>query len=109
MLLAAKWMPLSLKFVQVIDITEGMRKFATRYQFSLSDSDMRRMYEYELSAIRDQQSREQNAEKRGVTRTYEQVIRNALNRDLSKESIYALIDAPRSDVDNIIAKIRTEN
>ena len=91
------------------DMTEGMRKFATRYQFSLNDPDLRRMYEYELSARRDQESREQNAERRGITRTYEQVIRNALNKNLSNEVIYALIDAPRSDVDTIIAKIRTEN
>ena len=90
-------------------MTEGMRKFATRYQFSLNDPDLRRMYEYELSARRDQESREQNAERRGVTRTYEQVIRNALNKNLSKKVIYALIDAPHSDVDAIIAKIRTEN
>ena len=94
-------------------MTEGMRKFATRYQFSLNDPDLRRMYEYELSARRDQESREQNAERRGVklgeTRTYEQVIRNALKGNLSKEIIYALVDAPRSEVDAIISKVHTEN
>ncbi len=90
-------------------MTEGMRKFATRYQFSLNDPDLRRMYEYELSAIRDQQSREQNAEKRGEARTYEKVIRGMLRNGFSSDIIYNCVDAPRSEVDAIISKVRAGN
>ena len=98
-------------------MTEGMRKFAARYQFSLSDPDLRRMYEYELSAIRDQQSREQNAEKRGEargvkigeTRTYEKMIRGLLRNGVSSDIIYNCVDVPRSEVDAIISKVRAGN
>ena len=90
-------------------MTEGMRKFATRYQFSLNDPDLRRMYEYELSARRDQESREQNAEKRGETRTYEKVIRGMLRNGVSSDIIYNCVDVPRSEVDAIISKVRAGN
>ncbi len=86
-------------------MTEGMRKFATRYQFSLNDPDLRRMYEYELSAIRDQQSRERNAVMNERTDVIHSMLRNSVPVDM----LYKCINAPRSEVDTIIAKIRTEN
>ena len=58
-------MPLSLRSAAVSCMDEGMRDFARRYRFSLDDPDLRRMYEYELSAKRDQASREYYAKEEG--------------------------------------------
>lgn len=87
------------------NMTEGMRAFAKRYQVSLNDPDLRRMYDYEMSAKRDQASREYNAEMKGRT----DVIRGMLHNGISVDVIYKCVDAPRADVDAIIAKIRAED
>ena len=86
-------------------MTEGMRAFAKRYKVSLNDPDLRRMYDYEMSAKRDQASRDYNT----TLKAYENVVRNALKQNLSNEVIYALLPIPYTDVDAIIAKIRAEN
>ena len=86
-------------------MTEGMRAFAKRYQVSLNDPDLRRMYDYEMSAKRDQASREYNAEMKGRT----DVIRGMLHNGIPVDVIYKCVDAPRADVDAIIAKIRAED
>lgn len=95
------------------NMTEGMRAFAKRYKVSLNDPDLRRMYDYEMSAKREQASRDYNSEmlgeKRGEARAYEKVVRSALSKNLSQDVIYALVDAPREEVDAIIAKIRAED
>lgn len=95
------------------NMTEGMRAFAKRYKVSLNDPDLRRMYDYEMSAKRDQASRDYNSEmrgeKRGEARAYEKVVRSALSKNLPQDVIYALVDAPREEVDAIIAKIRAED
>lgn len=87
------------------NMTEGMRAFAKRYQVSLNDPDLRRMYDYEMSAKRDQASREYNAEMKGRT----DVIRGMLHNGIPVDVIYKCVDAPRADVDAIIAKIRAED
>lgn len=86
-------------------MTEGMRAFAKRYQVSLNDPDLRRMYDYEMSAKRDQASREYNAEMKGRT----DVIRGMLHNGIPVDVIYKCVDASRADVDAIIAKIRAED
>lgn len=86
-------------------MTEGMRNFAKRYRVSLDDPDLRRMYDYEMSAKRDQASREYNAEMKGRT----DVIRGMLHNGIPVDVIYKCVDAPRADVDAIIAKIRAED
>lgn len=95
------------------NMTEGMRAFAKRYKVSLNDPDLRRMYDYEMSAKREQASRDYNSEmrgeKRGEARAYEKVVRSALSKNLPQDVIYALVDAPREEVDAIIAKIRAED
>ena len=86
-------------------MTEGMRNFAKRYRVSLDDPDLRRMYDYEMSAKRDQASREYNAEMKGRA----DVIRGMLHNGIPVDVIYKCVDAPRADVDAIIAKIRAED
>ena len=87
-------------------MTEGMRNFANRYQFSLSDPDLRRMYEYELSALRDQASREEYAKETGRAEGIAQAIRGMLHNGLPIDMIYKCAGAPRSEVDAVIAEIR---
>ena len=65
-------------------MTEGMRNFAQRYQFSLSDPDLRRMYEYELSARRDQASREEYAKETGRAEGMEQGIAQGMKQGIAK-------------------------
>ena len=72
------------KSVQANDMTEGMRNFAQRYQFSLSDPDLRRMYEYELSARRDQASREEYAKETGRAEGMEQGIAQGMKQGIAK-------------------------
>lgn len=72
------------------NMTEGMRAFAKRYKVSLNDPDLRRMYDYEMSAKREQASRDYNSEmrgeKRGEARAYEKVVRSALSKIFRKMS-----------------------
>lgn len=86
------------------NMTEGMRAFAKRYKVSLNDPDLRRMYDYEMSAKREQASRDYNT----TIRAYENVVRGALKKNLSNEIIYALVALPHAEVDAIIARIRAE-
>lgn len=89
-------------------MTEGMSAFARRYNVSLNDPDLRRMYDLEMSAKRDQASALDNAERKGTATAYYTVVRRALSQNLPMDVIYALVDAPRSEVDAIIAKVRAE-
>lgn len=99
------------------NMTEGMRAFANRYKVSLNDPDLRRMYNYEMSAKRDQASRDYNNRMEGRKEGLQEgrkesqisVVRRALAQNLSKEIIYALVDAPRHEVDAIIAKVQSEH
>ena len=98
-------------------MTEGMRAFARRYQISLNDPDLRRMYDYEMSAKREQASREYNAEMighakgmaQGITQGITQVVRGMLHNGIPVDVIYKCVDAPRADVDAIIAEIRAND
>ena len=109
------------------NMTEGMRDFARRYRFSLDDPDLRRMYEYELSAKRDQASREYYAKEEGRAegraegiaegrakgiaeeraRSITHTVRSMLHSGISTTIIYNCVDASREEVDAIIAKIRS--
>ena len=104
-----------------------MRDFARRYRFSLDDPDLRRMYEYELSAKRDQASREYYAKEEGRAegraegiaegrakgiaeeraRSITHTVRSMLHSGISTTIIYNCVDASREEVDAIIAKIRS--
>ena len=98
---------------------EGMRDFARRYRFSLDDPDLRRMYEYELSAKRDQASREYYAKEEGraegiaegraegIAKGITKVIRGMLRNGMPTEIIYNCVGESREEVDAIIAKIRS--
>ena len=90
-------------------MTEGMRAFARRYQISLNDPDLRRMYDYEMSAKRDQASREYNAVMKGRIEGITQVVRGMLHNGIPVDVIYKCVDAPRADVDAIIAEIRAND
>ena len=63
------------------------------------------MYDYEMSAKRDQASRDYNMEMKGRA----DVIRGMLRNGISIDTIYKCVDLPRADVDVIIAKIRAES
>lgn len=91
------------------NMTEGMRTFAKRYKVSLDDPELRRMYDYEMSAKRDMASREYNAEMRGVSAERLSMIRGMLNNGIPVDVIYKCVDAPRADVDAIIAKVQSEH
>ena len=108
-----------------------MRDFARRYRFSLDDPDLRRMYEYELSAKRDQASREYYAKEEGRAegiaegraegiaegrakgiaeeraRSITRTVRSMLHSGISTTIIYNCVDASRDEVDAVIAKIRS--
>jgi len=101
-------------------MTEGMKAFAKRYKVSLDDPNLRRMYDYEMSARRDQASREYNAEMKGLRKGREEErlktrneqmksIRSMMSDGLSMDAIYKYAGAPKEEVDAIIAEIRTGN
>ena len=92
-------------FVDIRNLAAENPAYAKRYQVSLNDPDLRRMYDYEMSAKRDQASREYNAEMKGRT----DVIRGMLRNGIPVDVIYKCVDASRADVDAIIAKIRAED
>lgn len=87
------------------DMTEGMRAFAQKYNRSLTDPKLRALYELELSAQRDQASRDYSVE----MQTYEKVVRSALNKGFPHEVIYALVELPQHAVDALIAKVQSEH
>lgn len=93
-------------------MTEGMSAFARRYNVSLNDPDLRRMYDLEMSAKRDQASALDNAERKGMAQgtaaAYYSVIHGMLNNGIPVDVIYKCVNAPRSEVDAIIAKVRAE-
>lgn len=72
-------------------MTEGMRAFATRYKVSLTDPDLKRIYDLEMSAKRDQASAmyyarsEGRAEGRVEGRM--EIIRNLLANGISMDVI----------------------
>ncbi|MDO4371902.1 MAG: hypothetical protein Q4D43_11290, partial [Clostridia bacterium] len=80
-----------------------------RYKVSLNDPDLRRMYDYEMSAKRDQASREYNAVMKGRTEGITQVVRGMLRNGIPVDVIYKCVDTPRADVDTIIAEIRAND
>ena len=126
-----KLTPLSLRSAAVSCMDEGIIDFARRYRFSLDDPDLRRMYEYELSAKRDQASREYYAKEEGRAegiaegraegiaegrakgiaeeraRSITHTVRSMLHSGISTTIIYNCVDASREEVDAIIAKIRS--
>ena len=103
------------------NMTEGMRAFANRYKVSLNDPDLRRMYNYEMSAKRDQASRDYNnrmegieigrkeGRAEGVSDERLSIVRRAFAQGFSTDVVYALIDAPRSEINALIAKVQSEH
>lgn len=103
------------------NMTEGMKAFAKRYRISLNDPDLRRMYDYEMSAKREQASRDYNSKMMGIeigrkegraegmNHAWLSVVRRALAQGLPADVIYTLIDAPRAEIDALIAKVQSEN
>lgn len=97
-------------------MTEGMKAFAKRYKVSLDDPNLRRMYDYEMSARRDQASREYNAEMKGRVegraegRVEERahIIRGMLKKGMPAEIICECTGASKAEVDALLAKMRTE-
>ena len=90
------------------NMTEGMRAFAKKYNRSLDDPKLRALYELEMSAQRDQKAIAYTERMEGRAEAYYAVVRRALSQNLPMDVIYALVDAPRSEVDAIIAKVRAE-
>lgn len=90
------------------NMTEGMRAFAKKYNRSLDDPKLRALYELEMSAQRDQKAIAYTERMEGIKSERYSVIRRALSQRLPVDVIYALVDAPRSEVDSIIAKVRAE-
>lgn len=86
----------------LMEMTEGMKAFAKKYNRSLDDPKLRDLYEYDLSARRDQAAIAYTAKIEAYTAT----IRNMLNQGLADDLIYKCVDAPRSEIDAIIAKLR---
>lgn len=86
----------------------------------MNNPNLRRMYDYEMSARRDQASREYNAEMKGFKKGQEEArlkIRNErmksicsmMSDGLSMDAIYKYAGAPKEEVESIITEIRTEN
>lgn len=94
------------------NMTEGMRAFAKKYNRSLDDPKLRALYELEMSAQRDQKAiaytERMEGRAEGTAAAYSAVVRRALSQNLPMNVIYALVDASRSEVDSIVAKVRAE-
>lgn len=89
-----------------MEMSEGMRAFAEKYNRSLSDPKLRDLYELDLSARRDQAAIAYTAELKGERKAYENVVRSMLQKGFNADLIYDCVDAPRSEIDAIIAKLR---
>ena len=95
------------------NMTEGMKAFAQKYNRSLDDPKLRGLYELDMSARRDQAGAIYTArvegKAEGVTAERYSVIRGMLRNGIPAEVICKCIDAPRVEVDHIIAQIRAED
>ena len=96
------------------DMTEGLKAFASKYNRSLSDPKLRRLYELDLSARRDERAVIQTAENEGRQkgraegRTEERtaLIRNMIADGVQIEAVYRYVNAPRAEIDAIIDGLR---
>lgn len=101
---------------ELSEMTEGLRAFAAKYNVSLVDPDLKRMYDYEMSAKRDHASAIAQAENRGEQRGIQKgrdeerrtIIANMVRNGTPEEIIYKSVDAPRSKIDAIIAETKKE-
>lgn len=94
------------------NMTEGMRAFAKKYNRSLDDPKLRALYELEMSAQRDQKAiaytERMEGRAEGTAAERYSVVYAMLNNGLPMDLIYKCVNAPRSEVDAIIAKVRAE-
>lgn len=97
------------------DMTEGMRAFAKKYNRSLTDPKLRALYELELSAQRDQASRDYSMKMEGIEEERrrnlaerKESIRSMLADGFPMSAIYKYGGANKADIDAIIAQLRTE-
>ena len=94
-------------------MTEGMQAFAKRYKVSLTDPELKRMYDLEMSAKRDQASAVYNARNEGMVegmekgRTEERrlIVQSMVKNGVPTEIIYKSVAAPRAEIDAIIAQM----
>lgn len=91
-------------------MTEGIRAFARQYKISLTDPDLKRVYDLEMSAKRDQVSAMYYARSEGRVegRNEERrtIIVNLVKNGTPEEIIYKSVDAPQSEIDAIIAETK---
>ena len=88
------------------EMTEGMRAFATRYKVSLTDPDLKRIYDLEMSAKRDQASAMYHARSEGRAEGRVEIIRNLLANGVSMDVIYKSAGMSRAEIDAIIAQMQ---
>lgn len=76
----------------LMDMSEGLRAFAQKYNRSIDDPKLRRLYELDLSARRDERAVIRTAETKGRTggrvEAHTATIRNMLDDGLPITSIY---------------------
>lgn len=94
------------------NMTEGMRAFAKKYNRSLDDPKLRALYELEMSAQRDQNAiaytERMEGRAEGTAAERYSVIHGMLSNGIPIDVIYKCVNAPRPEVDAIIAKVRAE-
>ena len=86
----------------LMEMSEGMKAFAKKYDRSLKDPKLRDLYELDLSARRDQAAIAYTARLDERTK----MIRSMLDDRVPVVTIYKYVDAPHAEVDAIIAKLR---
>lgn len=107
-------------------ISNGMRAFAEKHNLSLGDPNLRGLYEYELSAIRDEKEFLRSARLEGLEEGVQMgrlegrreglsegrleermtIIRALLSNEVPLEVIYNTINAPRVEIDKMIESLR---
>lgn len=90
------------------DMSEGLKVYAKKYNRSIDDPKLRDLYEYEMSARRDEATIKYEAEMGGYMRQLATTIKNLLAMNMPLSSIYQATGAPKNDVDEIIKAYRSK-
>ncbi len=88
-------------------MTDGMKAFARKYNRSLDDPKLEALYELDLSAKRDQRAIAYTERVLGRAEGRADIVRGMLNNGIPVDLIYKCVNAPRAEVDALIARIRS--
>ena len=85
-------------------MTDEMRAFAEKYGISLTDPDLKRIYDLEMSAKRDWASALYNAKNEGIELGMQNAVKGMAAKGLSSDFIAQCLKMSQEMVEEILAK-----